>query len=115
MGSQNRTGVIGNVDNVLLLPDPLARPVEAVAADEADGEEVVGWAEAARGEVALFWVSFVLFFSCGEGLRVIVWGWNLVLDGLVATGWGQVLSHCFLEALVEMMLGGAMIEGTLGR
>ena len=45
--------------NVLVLSDPLARPVEAVAADDADGEEVVGWAEAARGDVALFFF-FVL-------------------------------------------------------
>ena len=47
----------GKRGNVLVLPYPLARPVEAVAADEGDGEEVVGWAEAAGGEVALFLVG----------------------------------------------------------
>ena len=39
--------------DVLVLPDSLACPVESVGADEAHCEEVVGRAEAARGEVAL--------------------------------------------------------------
>ena len=40
--------------DVLLLSDPLACFIEAVGADEAHGEEVVGRAETARGEVALW-------------------------------------------------------------
>ena len=71
VGLENVRNVANN--NVLVLPDPLARPVQAVAADEADGEEVVGWAEAARGEGALWgffrcgaaWVFVVVVFACG--------------------------------------------------
>ena len=95
-----------------MLPYPLARPVEAVGADEADGEEVVGGAEAARGEVALVFGFGSAFVSCGWGgivcLCVCGGKGNLVLDGLVAAGWGQVLSHllCLVEALGKRMLGG---------
>ena len=68
-----------------MLPDPLARPVEAVAADEADGEEVVGWAEAARGEVALFWMNagsaFVPVVFCFFGFML-----GIVCDTLYWTG-----------------------------
>lgn len=53
----------------ILLPDPLAGLVESVGADDAHGEEVVGRAETARGDVAL------------------------VLYGLVAAGWREVLRH----------------------
>ena len=80
-----------------MLPDPLARPVEAITTNEADGEEVVGWAEAAGGEVALFCFgsAFVVgFCSCGGLCMCVMYlGTDLVLDGLVAAGWGQVLSH----------------------
>lgn len=48
-----------NVDDVLLLSDSLACSVEPVGADDAHGEEVVGRAETARGEVAL-WEGNVL-------------------------------------------------------
>ena len=65
VGLENVRNVANN--NVLMLPDPLARPVQAVAADEADGEEVVGWAEAARGEVALWG-----FFRCGSACVFVV-------------------------------------------
>ena len=52
-----------------MLPDPLARPVEAITTNEADGEEVVGWAEAAGGEVALFVrVSFCCWFLFMRGI-----------------------------------------------
>lgn len=40
-------------EDVLLLSDPLAGLVESVGADDSNGEEVVGRAETARGEVAL--------------------------------------------------------------
>ena len=39
--------------DILLLSDPLARLVESVGTDDAHGEEVVGRAEPARGQVAL--------------------------------------------------------------
>ena len=88
--------------DVLVLPDPLARSVQPVGADDAHGEEVVGRAEAARGDVALVgWdrgsvflfvgCFFVLFFeSGGDGM-----GTDLVLHGCVAAGWGEVLTHGF--------------------
>ena len=49
-----RDGDKGRLKNVLFLPDALSRPVESVGADDAHGEEVVGRAEAASGEIALF-------------------------------------------------------------
>ena len=50
------------------------------------------------GQLLLFVV--VIFLSCG-GL-----GTDLVLDGLVAAGWGQVLSHLlFGEGCLREMLG----------
>lgn len=56
--------------DVLLLPDPLAGLVESVGADDAHGEEVVGRAETARGDVALgkLGVSFLFFFSANRSL-----------------------------------------------
>lgn len=87
-----------------MLSDPLARFVETVRADEADGEEVVGRAETACGKVAL-WESgqlqCVLFFLF---IYVFIGGWvcmsgrvktDLVLYGLVAAGWREVLTHGF--------------------
>lgn len=76
-----------------MFPNPLSRFVEAVDADGADGGEAVGWAEAAGGDVALFAFggsgqSLWMGIGCGtEG------GVYLVLDWLVATGWGEVLGH----------------------
>lgn len=63
--------------NVLLLPDPLARLIEPVGADDAHGEEVVGRAKAARWKVALwnwafgyqlcyiFFLSFIISWAIG--------------------------------------------------
>ena len=45
---ENKSG-----NNLLLLADPLTCPVEAVGADEAYSEEVVGRTETPRGQVAL--------------------------------------------------------------
>lgn len=57
--------------DVLLLPDPLAGLVESVGADDAHGEEVVGRAETARGDVALeTGVSFCFF------CQSIAWRWT---------------------------------------
>ena len=41
-------------------------------------------------------------WGVGEGMGKV----NLVLDGLVAAGWGQVLSHCFWRRFVFEMLEG---------
>ena len=55
--------------NVLLLSDSLAGLVEPISTDDAHRVEVVGRAETARGEVALWngnWVS-LFSFSIGGG------------------------------------------------
>lgn len=44
--------------DLLLLSDTLTRFVEAVRADDGDSGEVIGWAEAARGDVALWCWGF---------------------------------------------------------
>lgn len=54
--------------NVLLFSNSLSRFVEAVGADGADGDEVVGWAEAAGGDVALFLEGGGSVVANAEGL-----------------------------------------------
>lgn len=78
-----------------MLPNALARPVEAVGADDAHGDEVIGRAEAARGEVALCARSAFERFRVGTmGMgEERGAGTDFVLDGLVAASWGEVLSH----------------------
>lgn len=80
------------MEDVLLLPDSLSGFVDSIGADEAHCEEVVRRAETARGEVALEpSVSRLLppASNCGWERT------DLVLDGLVAAGWGEVLTHGF--------------------
>lgn len=81
------------LEDVLLFSNALARLVEAVGADGGDGDEVVGWAEAARGDVALlFWGALISYFECGRAMVLWVCAY-LVLYWLVATSWREVLSH----------------------
>lgn len=81
------------LQDVLLFSNALARLVEAVGAGGGDGDEVVGWAEAARGDVALlFWGALVSHCERGRVMVLEVYAY-LVLYWLVATSWGEVLSH----------------------
>ena len=83
-----------------MLPYSLARPVETVAADYGHCEEVVGWAEAPRGKIALFGLIGVSLFGvvmcvCGGSGWLVGRGEgaDLILYGLVAAGWGEILGH----------------------
>lgn len=83
----------GERREVLLFSDSLPSPVEAVAADDAHGEEVVGGAEAACGEVALRSLLACVHFPMLVEIVRRNGEADLVLDGLVTAGWGEVLSH----------------------
>ncbi len=83
----------GTIWDLLLLSYPLAHPVKTVAAYDGHGSEVVGRAETAGGEVALrigISINWISLYRAVLGW----WAWAyLILHGLVAAGWREVLSH----------------------